>query len=147
MDTIANIVVHFPDTIAITATPKEVILHSCPVATTQLDIALAHEIATSILCGIGIMGIILILCLTVTAVSKYAEQRLRLNHEESKRKNEREMQEYKNRLDSAWRCLNDFYKKKESGTTDIEQKMAEASWQFLTTAFKETQLPNSDQSK
>lgn len=147
MDKLANIALSLPDTILITATPKEVILHSCPVATTQLDIALAHEIAMSILCGICIIGIILILCLTVSAVSKYAEQRLRLKHEESMRENEQKMQEYKNRLDSAWRCLNDFYKKKESGTTDSEKKMAEASWQFLTTAFKETQLPNSDQSK
>lgn len=147
MDTFTNIAVSLPDTIAITATPKEVVLHSCPVATTQLDIALAHEITTSILCGIGIIGIILILCLTVTAISKYVEQKLRLEHEESKRKDDQEMQEYKNRLDSAWRCLNDFYKKKESRITDSEQKMAEASWQFLTTAFKETQLSNSDQSK
>lgn len=145
METIANIVVSLPDTIAIATTPEEVVFHSCPVATTQLDIELAHEIATSILCGIGIIGIILILCLTVTAVSKYAEQRLRLKHEERKRNDDQKMQEYKNRLDSAWHCLNDFYKKKEQGFTDSEKKMADASWQFLTTTFKESQLTNSNQ--
>lgn len=147
MDTLTNLVVSLPDTISIATAPKEVVFHSCPIATTQLDVALVHEITSSVLYGIGIVGIIIILCFTVTAVSKYTGQRLRLKHEESKRKDDQKMQEYRNRLDSAWRCLKDFYKENKAGVTDSEKTMARASWDFLTAAFKETQLPKSNSDK
>lgn len=147
MDTLNNIVVSLPDTISIVTTPKEVILHSCPAATTQLDVALTHEITSTILWAIGIIGVTIILGIAIVALSKHYEQKLRQSYEERKRKDDQTMQEYKNRLDSAWRCLNDFYKKRESGVTDGEQKMANASWDYLVGTFKETQISESNNSK
>lgn len=147
MDTLTNIVVSLPDTITIATTPKELVWQSCPATTTQLDVALTHEITSTILWAIGIIGLIIILGIAIIAISKYKEQQLRMVYEERKREDAQSMQEYKNRLDSAWRCLNDFYKKKESGVTDGEQKMADASWEFLAAAFKETHVPKPDNTK
>lgn len=148
MDTLTNqLVVSLPDTVAIATAPKEVIFFNYAQLPQHSYVALVHEITSSVLCGIGIVGIIIILCFTVTAVSKYTEQRLRLKHEESKHKDDQKMQEYRNRLDSAWRCLKDFYKENKAGVTDSEETMAKASWDFLTAAFKETQLPKSNSDK
>lgn len=147
MDTLTNIVASLPDTMAIATTPKEVIFHSCPVAATQMDVALTNEITSAILWAIAIIGVIIVSGIAIISFSKYKEQKLRMVYEERKRKDDQSMQEYKNRLDSAWRCLNDFYKKRETGVTDGEQKMADASWGFLTAAFKETQVLKPDHTK
>ncbi len=133
-----------PDTVSISVNTKEIIHHTCPKVTSELDIALTHEIATSILWGIGLVGFIIILCVTILAVSKYRTQRLRQEYEKEKRKSEKEIQEQRARLESAWRCLNDFYKKKENGVTEKEKEMAEASWEFLTNSLNEPSKSKSE---
>ncbi len=110
MDTLTNIVVSFPDTITIATTPKEVIFTSCPTATTQLDVALTHEITSTILGAILIIGIIVVICLIVKVISKYKEQNLRFGCEEKIRDKERVARESKDKIDSAWRIFNMCWK-------------------------------------
>lgn len=147
MDIIANIVVPLPDTIASATSPKEVFFHSCPSTTTQYDVALTHEVTSAILWAIGIIGLIIAICITVNAISMYMGQKLRLKHEENKRRDERAMQEHKDRLDSAWRCVNECYKNKATGVSDEESKMVKASWEYLTKEFNEKDISKSNQDK
>lgn len=133
--------------LSISSKPLPVLLHSCPETTSELDVALTHEIASSILWGIGLVGIIILLCMVVSAVYKYKAQKLRLDNEQKKRENERIVQENKSRLESAWRCLNDYYKKKVDTMTVDEKIMAEASWKFLTNSLNERSDSQSDAKK
>lgn len=82
--------------------------------------------------------------MVVSAVYKYKAQKLRLDNEQEKRENERIVQENKSRLESAWRCLNDYYKKKVDTMTVDEKIMAEASWKFLTNSLNERSDSQSD---
>lgn len=126
---------------------KEVNSQSCANAITELDVAITRNITASILWAIAIIGTTIILCVAISALSRYKEQRLRYRFEETKRKDEQALQEYRNRMDSAWRCLNNFYKKNESVVTDSEAKMAEASLDFLASTINQPQKTESGQSK
>lgn len=107
MDTLDNIiVVSVPDTMAISTTHKEVFFHSCPATRTQFDVALTHEITSSILWAVVIIGVIIVLCIAISAYSKYKEQKHRLIFEEQKRRENTSSQESKEKFESAWRFFN-----------------------------------------
>lgn len=91
MDTIANIVVHLSDTIAIATAPKEVIFHSCPVATSKEDIFLALAIGVIILVGLTIIGHYVCKGLSATQLNSLNELKSRQEHEIAKLNKEAEI--------------------------------------------------------
>lgn len=91
MDTIANIVVSLPDTIAIATTPQGVIVHSCPVATSKEDILLVLTIGVIILVGLAIIGHYVCKCVAVAQLNKFNELESRQAHEINKLNKEAEI--------------------------------------------------------
>lgn len=91
MDTLINIVVSLPDTIALATHPKEVIFHSCPVATTNNDIFLVIVIGVIVLAGLAIIGHYVCKGIATTQQSKYNELESRQNHEITKLNTEAEI--------------------------------------------------------
>lgn len=81
MDTLTNIVVSLPDTIAIVATPKEVVFHSCPMATTDNDIFLAIVIGLIVLIGLAIIGHYVCKGIATSQSNKINELKSRQEHE------------------------------------------------------------------
>lgn len=105
MGILSNIEVSFTDTIAITTTPREVILHSCPSATTVEDIWLAETIGLIVIGGLLIIGYYG--CKIVSSVQKAKAEELksRQSYELNKLDKEGHWKENKDRYDSAWRTI------------------------------------------
>lgn len=91
MDTLTTIAVSLPDTIVINATPKEVILHSCPVATSNEDILFALTIGLIILAGLAIIGHYVCKGIATTQLNKFNELKSRQDHEIAKLDKEAEI--------------------------------------------------------
>lgn len=84
MDTLTNMVVSLPDTIAIATTPKEVIFHSCSVATTWNDIFFAIAIGLIVLAGLAIIGRYISKSITAVNEARRLELDSRQAHELAK---------------------------------------------------------------
>lgn len=100
MDTLTNIVVSLPDTISIVTTPKEVVLHSCPVATTNNDIFLTIVISLIVLAGLAIIGRYVCKGIATTQLNKFNELESRQAHEISKLTKEAEIKAAANQFNA-----------------------------------------------
>lgn len=91
MGMLNNIGVSLPDTINITTTPREVILHSCPTSTTIEDIWLAIVIGVIIISGLWIIGHYV--CKSVSSIqnAKFKELESRQQHELAKQNKDAEI--------------------------------------------------------
>lgn len=102
MDTLTNIIVSLPDTIAITTTSKEVIFHSCPDAMPLGNvIAICITIAACLL----IIAVTVGLCFRKMQKVKENEFNRKINAETGKRESEQNYKRYKDQYDSAWRTF------------------------------------------
>lgn len=100
MDTLNNIVVSLPDTISIVTTPKEVIFHSCQVATTNNDIFLTIVIGLTVLAGLAIIGHYVCKGIATTQFNKSKELESRQAHEISKLTKEAEIKAAANQFNA-----------------------------------------------
>lgn len=91
MGILNNIGTSHPDTISVTTTPREVILHSCPTSTTIEDIWLAIIIGIIIISGLWIIGHYVYKSVASIQNAKFKEQESRQQHELAKQNNEAEI--------------------------------------------------------
>lgn len=95
-------------------------------------------ITSTVVIGLVTVGIVVLLCRAISAYYKYRVKSLGYKHEEKKREDEDKTGRYNDKVETAWRYLNDFYKNKDKGSlTDDEKKMAECSLKFLIGLMEE----------
>lgn len=109
MDSIANIAVSFPDTIAIATTPKEVIIHSCP---DIMPIDNVFTICATVVICLLIITIATCICYIKAQEVKKLEIGKKFDAEENKRLSEQNFKKMQDRYDSAWRTFEYMLKEK-----------------------------------
>ncbi len=139
MEMFDNLMAPVFDTVAACAGPKGAVYHMHSAATTCEDVEIA-VLTCAIICA-TIVVCLLILGLTVQRCIKTV-QKARLDEidrknasDKEKREAEYRRQQEKEKYEAAWRCLNDFVKKRNTPGEDLtpEQKAMEtASWTYLT---------------
>lgn len=110
MGILSNIVMNISDTIEVANTPREVIFHSCPSATTAEDITYAKVVGGIILIGLLIIAIALIVCVYLNLRHKFRLQKANQAHELTKKENEIAEQKAKTEHDDAWRIIEHDWK-------------------------------------
>lgn len=102
MDTLTNIAVSLPDTIAIVATPKEVVWHSCHDA---MPLGNVITICATIVICLLIIASATWKCFRKAQEVKTEEIQKKLEAEKKKRESEQNYKRHKDQYDSAWRTF------------------------------------------
>lgn len=126
-----------PDSVAVAAAPKGVVLHTCS-SPAPYDNVVA--ICATIIACLLIVAVAICVCMKMTHNARVKELEKRIKAEKEKREDEQKVRMYKEQYDSAWRCLKEFYKERGSGVTEAESNMAKAFWNYLANQFSQSDV-------
>lgn len=137
MGILNNIEVSLHDTINITTTPREVILHSCHSTTSSCELFIVITICLTILLSLIIIALTVVSCIRKNNNDKLNELKNRRKNELNKLEKESQWKERKDRYDSAWRTIEHAWK--ESGKKQDDPNV-EKAWNYIT-SFLESEVP------
>ena len=132
MGILSNIQVSFPDTIAIATTPKEVILHACPSATTDYDFFIVLEICITVLLSLIVIALTVGYSIKKRNDSKLNELEKRQDHEVKKLDMENLCKEKKEMYDSAWKVIEHSWKEsKDCKANRQTDSNVDEAWKYI----------------